>query len=181
LRRLRGTVGGRDLPPRDSERNAQELSARLAGFDDRYFRLGHVPYTFRRSTMQAFFAAHPGLLERDLEYPFRRAGQFRAECVSAHLEIGQGNATFDRRLRLVQLKPAEQAAWRLRRKLRDADRDGLSPDGRAAFACVQSLDMAPAGLRAGIVAWLQRRIGTLDELLAQAPPLEPPPAQPGRP
>jgi hypothetical protein len=181
LRRLRGTVGGRDLPPRDSERNAQELSARLAGFDDRYFRLGHVPYTFRRSTMRAFFAAHPGLLERDLEYPFRRAGQFRAECVSAHLEIGQGNATFDRRLRLVQLKPAEQAAWRLRRKLRAADRDGLSPDGRAAFACVQSLDMAPAGLRAGIVAWLQRRIGTLDELLAQAPPLEPPPAQPGRP
>lgn len=176
LRRLRGAVGGRDLPPRDSERHAQELSARLAGFDDRYFRLGHTPYTFRRPTMQAFFAAHPGLLERDLAYPFRRAGQFRAECVSAHLEIGQGNATFDRRLRLVQLKPAEQAAWRLRRKLRDADRDE-----HAAFACVQSLDMAPAGLRADIVGWLRRRIGTLDQLLAQAPPGEPPPDQPGRP
>jgi len=117
------------------------------------------------------------LLERDLDYPFRRAGQFRAECVSAHLEIGQGNATFDRRLRLVQLKPAEQPAWRLRRKLRDADRDE-----RAAFACVQSLDMAPAGLRADIVAWLRRRIGTLDQLLAQAPPPgEPPPDQPARP
>lgn len=162
LRRLRGAVAGRDLPPRDSERNAQELSARLAGFEGRYFRLGHTPYTFRRTTMQAFFEAHPGLLERDLDYPFRRAGQFRAECMSAHLEIGQGNATFDRRLRLVQLKPAEQPAWRLRRKLRDADHDG-----RAAFACVQSLDMAPAEVRADIVAWLRRRIGTLDQLLDQ--------------
>ena len=160
LQRLRGA-----REPRDSERNAQELSARLAGFDDRYFRLGHTPYTFRRSTMQAFFDAHPDVLERDLAYPFRRAGQFRAECVSAHLEIAQGNARFDRRLRLVQLKPAEQAPWRLRRKLRDADRDA-----RAAFACVQSLDMAPAALRDDIVAWLQRRIGTLDELLADRLP-----------
>lgn len=170
--RLRAAQAGGDAQPRDSERNAQELSARLAGFDDRCFRLGHTPYTFRRSTMQAFFDAHPGLLERDLAYPFRRAGQFRAECVSAHLEIGQGNAAFDRRLRLVHLKPAEQSARRLRRKLRDADRDGLSPHGRAAFACVQSLDMAPQALRADIVAWLRRRIGTLDQLLA---------SQPGRP
>lgn len=171
-RRLRGAIAGREPPVRDSERNAQELSARLAGFDDRYFRLGHTPYPFRRSTMRAFFEVHPGLLERDLEYPFRRAGQFRAECVSAHLEIAQRNAAFDRRLRLVQLKPAEQPAWRLRRKLRDADRDGMSPQGCAAFACVQSLDMAPAGLRADIVEWLRRRIGTLEQLLAQAPPAE---------
>jgi hypothetical protein len=168
LQRLRGAVGGEGAAPRDSERNAQELSARLAGFDDRYFRLGHTPYPFRRSTMQAFFEARPGLLERDLAYPFRRAGQFRAECVSAHLEIAQGKARFDRRLRLVQLKPAEQPAWRLRRKLRDADRDGISPDGRAAFACVQSLDLAPEALRADIVAWLRRRIGTLDQLPAVA-------------
>jgi hypothetical protein len=181
LQGLRGAVGGHAAAPRDSERNAQELSARLAGFDDRYFRLGHTPYPFRRSTMRAFFEAHPGLLERDLAYPFRRAGQFRAECVAAHLEIARGNARFDRCLRLVQLKPAEQPAWRLRRKLRDADRDALpdgpSPQGCAAFACVQSLDLAPGALRADIVAWLRRRIGTLDELLAGASPA----AQPARP
>jgi hypothetical protein len=165
LQQLRGAVGGNAAPPRDSERNAQELSARLAGFDDRYFRLGHTPYPFRRSTMRAFFESHPGLLERDLAYPFRRAGQFRAECLSAHLEIAQGNARIDDRLRLAQLKPAEQPAWRLRRKLRDADRNE-----RVAFACVQSLDLAPRELRADIVAWLRRRIGTLDQLLAGASP-----------
>lgn len=172
LQQLRRAVGGNTVPPRDSERNAQELSARLAGFDDRYFRLGHTPYPFRRSTMRAFFESHPGLLERDLEHPFRRAGQFRAECVSAHLEIAQGNARFDQRLRLVQLKPAEQPAWRLRRKLRDADRSE-----NAAFACVQSLDLAPDALRADIVAWLQRRIGAFERLLADVPPA----TQPARP
>ncbi len=175
---LRGGAPGKAREARDSERNAQELSARLAGFEDRYFRLGHTPYPFRRSTMRAFFDAHPGLLEGDLAWPFRRAGQFRAECVSAHLEIAQGNATFDRRLRLAQLKPAEQPGWRLRGKLRDADRDE-----RFAFACVQSLDLAPAALRADIVAWLRRRIGTLEQWLAQPLPAGAPPAtdQPGLP
>jgi len=146
---------------RDTERAAQELSARMAGFEREYYRIRHVPYPFRRSTLEAYFAGHPDALARDLAHPFRRPGQFRAECLAAHLEIASGHAVQDNSLRVVQLKPREQAAWRLRGKLAGADRDPAT-----AFACVQSIDEASAPMRAAIFAWLDRRIGRPGEILS---------------
>lgn len=133
---------------------AQELSARLAGFDDRYYRMWHNPYPFRRSTMRAFFEAHPDLLARNASHRLRSSQQFKGEVLAAHLEIAHGGALYDNRLHTVQVKPGDQAPWRLRRKLRAADRD---PD--AAFACVQSLDRAPPALQREIAAWLRTHVG----------------------
>lgn len=133
---------------------AQELSARLAGFDDRYYRMYHNPYPFRRSTMRAFFDAHPQLLADNAAYRLRSSKQFKGEVLAAHLEIAQGSALIDNRLHTVQIKPGEQAPWRLRRKMHDAERDA-----RAAFACVQSLDRASPELQAEIIDWLSRNAG----------------------
>ena len=152
-------VSGRAL--RDAERPAQELSARLAGFDRTYYRMQHVPYPFRRSTLRDYFSRHPQLLESDLAFPFRRLGQFRAECLAAHLELAAGGAILDNRLKVVQLKPDQQARWRLRRKL---VRAGADPG--AAFACVQSLDRAAGPERDAILRWLDRSIGRPADVLA---------------
>lgn len=133
---------------------AQELSARLAGFDERYYRMYHNPYPFRRATLRAFFDAHPALLEDNASHRLRSSRQFKGEVLAAHLEIAQGTAILDNALHTVQLKPGEQAPWRLRRKLREADRDPA-----AAFACVQSLDRASPALQDEIVGWLRRRVG----------------------
>ncbi|MBA8882239.1 Stealth CR1 domain-containing protein [Dokdonella fugitiva] len=160
LRRLFKRARG-DADGRAGNREAQELSARLAGFGRRYFRLPHVPYPYRRATLQAFFAAHPDLLGRQLAHALRSPEQFLAESLAAHLEIAAGHAAFDDDLRVVQLKPGEQREWRLRAKLRAADRDA-----RIAFACVQSLDQASAALQAEIAAWLDRRIGRVAQVLA---------------
>lgn len=157
LRRVRGTHADRA-----SNREAQELAARLAGFERRYFRLPHVPYAYRRSTLEAFFARQPDLLERNVAHALRSPEQFVAESLAAHLELARGEAVVDDRLRVAQIKPGEQREWRLRAKLRDADRDAS-----VAFACVQSLDQASVPLRADIAAWLDRRIGPLD---ARVPP-----------
>lgn len=154
LRRLRGGEAGRA-----GNREAQELSARLAGFAERYYRLPHVPYPYRRATLQAFFAAYPGVLERSIAHRLRSPEQFLAESLAAHLEIARDGAVLDDRLRVVQLKPGEQREWRLRAKLGEADRDA-----RVAFACVQSLDQAAAALRAEIAGWLDRRIGRIESL-----------------
>ena len=152
VRRLARRVRG-GAAERAGNREAQELSARLAGFDRRYFRLPHVPYPYRRATLQAFFDAHPGLLGQQLAHALRSPEQFLAESLAAHLEIAAGRAVFDDGLRVVQLKPGEQREWRLRAKLRAADRDA-----RIAFACVQSLDQASEALHRDIAAWLDRRI-----------------------
>ncbi|MGI8560071.1 MAG: hypothetical protein ACR2J7_01240, partial [Luteimonas sp.] len=83
-----------------------------------------------------------------------------AEGVATHLEIAQGGAIVDNDLRMVQLKPRAQSERRLRGKMHQADRDRS-----VAFACVQSLELAPNALRADIIAWLDRRVGRLDALL----------------
>ncbi|AVP99139.1 capsular biosynthesis protein [Ahniella affigens] len=160
LNALRGMIQ-RD-PGKQRVRNlaAQELSAQLAGYVDRYLRLEHLPFPQRVSTLERFFAAHPEHLLHNISFRLRSGAQFKAEALALHLEARCYEAVFDHRLRTAQLKPSEQAAWRLRRKLQQADRSD-----RYAFACIQSLELAPPALHAEIVAWLDRRIGRLDSWL----------------
>ena len=145
---------------------AQELSARLAGFERDYLRLEHLPFPQRVGTMADFFAAHPELLAHNIGFRLRSGDQFKAEALAIHLEARQGKAVFDARLRTAQLKPSEQWFPRLRRKIARADRDP-----RFAFACVQSLELAPPAVQSCIRSWLDRRVGRLDQLLGsdQAP------------
>lgn len=135
---------------------AQELSARLAGFEHRFLRMEHNPFPQRRQTLARFFAQRPDLLEHNLRFRLRSPQQFKTEVLATHLELAQGSAVLDKRLRTVQIKPAEQWLPRLQAKLARADRDP-----RHAFACVQSLDLAPPRARASLVEWLDRRVGSL--------------------
>jgi hypothetical protein len=134
---------------------AQEMSARLAGFEHRFLRMEHAPFALRRQTLARFFAQRPDLFEHNLSFRLRSPQQFKAEVLAAHLELAQGSAVVDRRLRTVQLKPAEQWLPRLQAKLARADRDP-----RHVFACVQSLDLASARARHSLVQWLDRRVGS---------------------
>ena len=149
LKRLRGAQ-----PDRAGNHDAQELSARLAGFEHRYYRMFHNPYPMRRSTLQAFFGEHPALLESNLGHRLRSSAQFKAEVLAAHLEIAGGEAIFDNTLHTVQLKPRQQSPGRVRDKMAAADRDADT-----AFACVQSLELAGAQLQVEIVDWLRRHVG----------------------
>lgn len=149
LKRLRGK---RD--ERIGNLDSQQLSARIAGFPDRYYRLYHNPYPIRRSTLQAFFEDHPEMLEKNCSYRLRSNEQFKTEAVATHLEFLHENAIVDNSLHVVQLKPSEQLPARVRNKMSKAD-----SDEHAAFVCVQSLEMAPESLQREIVLWLDRRIG----------------------
>lgn len=153
----------RDRGDRAGNHDAQEASARLAGFDDRYYRLFHNPYPFRRSTMRAYFEAHPEALRRNLSYRLRSSEQFKGEGLATHLEIASGNALRDNTLHTVQLKPRQQSPARVRAKMQRAD-----ADANAAFVCVQSLELASPEMQAEIIAWLQRRIGDPRAVFAAA-------------
>lgn len=144
-----------------TESKAQDLSARLAGFADRCFRLRHCPYPMRRATLADYFAERPALLRETIGYRLRDPAQLRPESLATHLELARGTALVDDALQLLHLKPAEQPPWRVRRKLRRAERDPAH-----AFACVQSLEKADPGTHADILAWLDRRVGTLAGALA---------------
>ena len=143
-----------------SNLDSQELSARLAGSERRFYRLYHNPYPMRVSVLREFFAAHPQLLASNVSYKLRSNDQFKAEALATHLEIAQGGAILDNSLHVVQIKPRQQSPARIARKLSRADRDPS-----AAFVCVQSLDMASASIQEEIIGWLDRRVGRLSQLL----------------
>lgn len=165
--RLRARVRPGEVPaghdPDASARDAQEASARLAGFGLRYFRLYHEPYPMRRNALEAFFAAQPRRLEENVRHRLRSAAQFKTESLDAHLALAGGQAIVDNRLKVVQLKADTDGPARLQAKMARADADPA-----VAFACVQSLDLAPEPLRAQVLRWLRGRIGGLDEVLEGA-------------
>lgn len=158
LRRLRGPDAARV-----GNLDAQQRSARLAGFEDRYYRLFHNPYPMRRSVLAAYFDAHPDQLAHNASFRLRSDEQFKTEVLATHLEIGAHAAILDNRLHTVQLKPSEQWLPRMLAKMDRADRDP-----GAAFLVVQSLEMASVPAQARIAAWLERRVGRLDAALEQA-------------
>ena len=161
LRRLVGRDAASNPDRRVRNVAAQEHSARLAGFADTFLRVEHLPFPQRRSTQEAYFAAHPDQLAHNLSFRLRSEQQFKTEVLAMHLEAKAGNADLDTQLRTVVLKPSEQSARRVRAKIAAADRDP-----QFAFGCVQSLEQAPVDLQREIVAWLNRRVGRLDELLS---------------
>lgn len=139
---------------RPGQHEAQQMSARMAGFPARYFQFPHCPAPLRRDTIAAWFAANPAALERNLSFRLRSAEQFLTVALANHLEIAQGHALIDNRLRSLRLQPARQSAAALRSALARADADEA-----LAFLCVQSLDEASEAQCAQVFAFLERRIG----------------------
>jgi hypothetical protein len=156
FRRWRGAVPARAAQLRVRNRTGQENGARAAGFERDYLRLAHNPHPMRRSTLAAYFDEHPQRLLDNVRHRLRSPDQFNAESLSAHLEIARFEGIVDNRLGTLTLKPDEQRLPRLRRLTARAD-----ADASRAFACVQSLELAPAPARAHVLAWLDRRVGAL--------------------
>ena len=139
---------------------AKELSARMAGFDHKYFQVPHCPHPMRRSQLARHFSLHPQQLADNVSVRLRSASQFVATSLTDHLEIGSGSAIIDNRLGTLQIKPATEPKKTLRRHASRAD-----ADPQLAFVCVQSADLAGDEALMLVFDWLERRIGSLDDLL----------------
>lgn len=153
---LRSLVG---LAPRREQAGnhaAQQMTADMVGFGQRYFQVPHCPHPMRRSTFARYFALWPQRLARNLSFRLRAPEQFVATGLSDHLEFAAGKAVVDNHLGTLRLSPASQWPSTLRRKMRVSDGDASN-----AFACVQSLDQASAAMRRLTFEWLERRIGPL--------------------
>ena len=145
---------GRD--PRPGNHAAQALSARLAGVCGHYLQAPHAPHPMRVSVLRAFFDAHPGLIEHNLQHRLRHVDQFVTTALAAHLEWAAGTARVDNRLEALRLQCDGAGLALIERKLATADADAA-----IAFACVQSLDLATAPVRERVLGWLAQRVGRL--------------------
>jgi len=147
---------GRGIQARPGNHAAQALSARLAGFGDRYLQAPHVPHPMRVSVLRAFFDAQPQLLADNVRHRLRSSQQFVTTALAAHLELAAGSARVDPRLDVVRIKCDSAPLSTIERQLKSADEDAS-----IAFACVQSLDLAPEAVRKRLLGWLSSRTGSL--------------------
>lgn len=143
-----------------SNHSAQQLTAAMVGFDERYFQVPHCPHPMRKSVLEAYFEANPHRLPENLAYRLRAAEQFLLVGLADHLEFAAGSALIDNGLGALRLKPSRQGLASLRSQL--ARTDG---DERIAFGCVQSLDAAGNEARKLVLDWLDRRVGRLEALV----------------
>jgi hypothetical protein len=139
---------------RPGQHEAQQMSAALAGFANRYFQFPHCPAPLRRDTIADWFDAHPSALERNISFRLRSAEQFLTVALANHLEIGAGKAIVDNRLGTLRVQPAKESPAALRKALARAE-----TDEHLAFLCVQSLDEASADARGAVFDFLERRLG----------------------
>lgn len=158
LRRAwRRVAPGGDAVARPGNHHAQELSARVAGWRDRFFQVPHAPHPVRTRTCADWYAAHPGALEKNASYRLRSADQFLTVNLAHHLELAAGAARIDDTLRTVRLNPASEDPATLQAQL-----DAAAGDPRVAFACIQSLDKAAPDVQRRVFAWLDTTVGRLE-------------------
>ncbi len=138
----------------------QENGANMFGFNRKVFQLEHNPHPWKQSSWQQYFSASPAELDKNISFKLRSAQQFVPESFSAHYEIKTGNAVIDNSIKTLQLKPADQAMFRLKSKLSLAE-----CDTSYAFVCVQSLENASKETFSLIINWLDSKIGRFEQLL----------------
>lgn len=143
---------------------AQNLSARLAGFGDKYFQAQHLPHPMRQSILAQFFSEHPELHSNNASFRLRSTEQFLSTSLAAHLALARNLAVIDNRLKTLRMSPASQSPATLVKLFGKMDSDTAF-----AFSCIQSLDKAETEEHELVMSWLDRRIGKLVKITSENP------------
>jgi hypothetical protein len=167
IRAIKNTFRSHNKKSRVSYWELQQHCGELLGFNEHYFRLPHVPHPWRKFSWERLFSEFPDALEINVHARLRGSEQYVPESLSAHFELKNKTAHINDFRTNVQLKPAEQPYWRIWLKLALADRDANS-----VFSCIQSIEMATEAKQKLIFSWLDKRVGSVDELCNKNPEVD---------
>ncbi|MFQ3230212.1 Stealth CR1 domain-containing protein [Reinekea sp.] len=145
---------GQQQRPRYSQ--AQKLSAAIAGFNDKVFKVEHNPHPMHKSTLMNHAKANEQMFNEQLSHRFRSTEQYIVESLAAHLELAANNAEINNQYKSFLLTPEKLSRKRIKWQLKKAKKDQ-----RAVFACIQNIDKATPRSQEQIFTWLRNQIGTL--------------------
>jgi hypothetical protein len=135
-------------------RKTQSTSAKLIGFNNRYFRCYHTPRALRKSTFEKFFDENPELLVKQIQYRKRHASQFNPYSLAWHLEIKNNTAHYAPSVGIMELHhPEHKSVRQTERMLRAAERNT-----RTICANIQNMNLASGEQQQIIFKWLNRVI-----------------------
>ncbi|PUA30358.1 MAG: capsular biosynthesis protein [Cellvibrio sp. 79] len=160
IRLVRRCLGREQKKNRVSFWALQQSCARQLRFTKKYFRLPHVPHAWKRSSWEQISNEFPAVINTNTSAQLRSSGQYVPEALSSHFHWRRNLAVLDNARTNMQLKPGEQSLFRIRLKLRHAE-----INNNVIFACVQSVEAGSAKKQKLIFSWLDKRIGSLEELL----------------
>lgn len=132
----------------------QMLSARLAGFTKRYFRVPHVPQPVITQTLADFFETHPESFQENIRYRLRNTRQFSAIFLAHHLHISQQRAQITEDFSLLEFNGELDTRMGMRKKLKK-----LSANSHK-FACFNSLEKYLQKDQDTIIDTLQRLVAS---------------------
>jgi hypothetical protein len=115
----------------------QILGAKLAGFQDQYYKSSHLPHPIHTSTLRQFFDDNPDTFRDNIKYPFRDTNQFSALSLASHIEIRQDNAHLLPTDTAVMINGEMDTRFSLRKKSKQIE------NGEVQFLCIQGLEKLP--------------------------------------
>lgn len=112
----------------------QIRSAQLAGFEDRYYFIPHVPHPVQTETIRSFFEENPKLFEQNIKYPFRSTDQFSAIFLANYLDIQNYRAILKKNEQAMMIHGEMDPWFLLNYKLRRVKRKKVK------FVCLQAME-----------------------------------------
>lgn len=112
----------------------QIRSAQLAGFDNRYFRVPHVPHPIKKKTLEEFFDENPNSFGENIKYKFRNLEQFNGIYLANHLEIRKGDAKLKDTSDVVMLNGEMDFTFNITKKIQKIE------DKDVRFVCLQGFE-----------------------------------------
>lgn len=138
--------------PVSAHRALQENTAQLAGWENKFFHLPHIPLPLCKLTFEHFFQKHPEYLSQNIQYPLRSPMQFWPISLAQHLDIKNHQVCFDNKLKAISINGATQSLKKIKARLNAAEKSN------ATFVCTQSLDLASVSTQYIVFEWLDKHI-----------------------
>jgi hypothetical protein len=139
--------GNSDYIPKVSFYIRQWKTASVAGFRLRHYFHDHSPHPFSKATLEEYFTANKGVLEKIISYRFRDPEQLLTSSLVYHLEILKGNRNL-RQVNTGYLHPLYKEK-KMTRKI-----DKCKTDSRYKSVCIQNIDLMREEDRRKIIGWL---------------------------
>lgn len=137
-------------PKTNPHRSWQESSAKLAGFQKRFYLLPHAPFPLVKETFDTYNADKPELLSTNIRYPFRHPNHISSIPLIVHWDIQQKRVIFDATLKTVMINGQAHSFKKIQSRLHHA-----SNNTKVAFVCMQSIDQAVPYVQEYLIHWLQ--------------------------
>jgi hypothetical protein len=139
--------GNKDYVAKVSFYIRQWITASFLGFRSLYYFHDHSPHPFSKGTLEEYFSATRGVLEKIISYRFRDPEQLLTSSLAYHLEILKGNRNLGK-LNTGYLHPLYKEKKMARRI------EKCKNDSRYKSVCIQNIDMMREGDRRKILEWL---------------------------